>query len=79
MYRERVCTAVETFEAALAAGRWMDALEAFRGDFLRGFHFNESHGFEEWMDGERARLRQEAARATWIGVRAPFGIGDSRG
>ncbi|MBT8395459.1 MAG: hypothetical protein KJN92_00775, partial [Gemmatimonadetes bacterium] len=58
-------TDVEEFESAITDGRWAEALDLYRGDFLRGFHVGGAWGFEEWVDGERERLKQAAAGAAW--------------
>ena len=39
------------------------ALTWYKGDFLAGFHLNESRGFEAWMVVQRERLRHLAAQA----------------
>jgi DNA-binding SARP family transcriptional activator len=59
----RFWTDVVAFEAALAEGTFEGALQYYRGDFLEGFHVAEAAGFEEWMEGERRRLRGAAAQA----------------
>src|SRR2546427_6781728 len=57
------CDAV-TFEQACDAGRLSEALQLYRGDFLDGFYIAvESAELERWIEGERTRLRQMAARA----------------
>jgi len=57
------CDAV-TFEQACDAGRLSEALQLYRGDFLDGFYIaGESAELERWIEGERTRLRQMAARA----------------
>jgi TolB-like protein/DNA-binding SARP family transcriptional activator len=56
---------VEAFDAALRAGRWTNALDLYKGDFLRGFHVGSAWGFEEWVEEERLRLREAAAHAAW--------------
>jgi len=58
-------TDVEEFQTALSEGRWADALEVYRGEFLPGFHLGNSEGFGEWMEAERERLRESAAGAAW--------------
>ena len=48
------------------ASRRAQALDLYRGDLLPGFHAGEvSSELEEWLDGERRRLRTRAARAAW--------------
>lgn len=52
--------------AALEAGQHAAALAFYRGDFLDGvFVAGASPELEEWIAGERTRLRQLAARAAW--------------
>src|SRR5215472_5282703 len=40
-----------------AAHRLERVLALYKGDFLSGFYISESQGFEEWLRGERERLR----------------------
>jgi len=57
------CDAV-TFERACDAGRLSEAVQLYRGDFLDGFYVaGGSAELERWIEGERIRLRQLAARA----------------
>src|SRR2546428_7724722 len=57
------CDAV-TFEHACDAGRLSEAMQLYRGDFLDGFYVaGGSAELERWIEGERIRLRQLAARA----------------
>jgi len=57
------CDAV-TFERACDAGRLSEAMQLYRGDFLDGFYVaGGSAELERWIEGERIRLRQLAARA----------------
>lgn len=58
------CDAV-AFEQALGDGRAADALELYRGDLLPGFFVSGAPDFERWVEGERGRLRELAAAATW--------------
>jgi DNA-binding SARP family transcriptional activator/tetratricopeptide (TPR) repeat protein len=59
------CDAVE-FERLLATDRAEDALTAYRGDFLAGFHVPDvAPEYEEWVDRTRSRLRDLATRAAW--------------
>lgn len=53
------------FESAIEDGRWGEALDLYRGNFLRGFHVSEAWGFEDWVETERDRLREKAAGAAW--------------
>lgn len=54
-----------SFDAAVEAGRARNALELYRGDFLKGFHVSGSPEFERWLDAERKRYRRAAARLAW--------------
>jgi serine/threonine-protein kinase len=59
---------------ALEAGQYAAALALYRGDFLDGvFVAGASPELEEWVAGERTRLRQLAARAAWGVAAAPAG------
>jgi DNA-binding SARP family transcriptional activator/tetratricopeptide (TPR) repeat protein len=59
------CDAVE-FDRLLATDRAEDALTAYRGDFLAGFHVPDvAPEYEEWVDRTRSRLRDLATRAAW--------------
>lgn len=53
---------VAEFRRASAEGRWSDALELYRGDFLDGFNLRNAPEFDQWALTERARLRASAAR-----------------
>jgi len=54
------CDAV-LFDDAIAAGRLEEAMALYRGDFLEGLFVSDaSPELEQWIDGERARLRQSA-------------------
>ena len=55
------CDAV-AFQEALQAGNPANALALYRGGFLQGFFIEEGGGFEEWMERERAVLRDAAGR-----------------
>ena len=55
------CDAV-AFRDGLEGGSTDEALELYRGEFLQGFFIEDGGGFEEWMEGERAALRDSAAR-----------------
>lgn len=57
----RVRVDVHEFEEAAGAGRADAAADTYRGDFLSGFLLPDNREFEQWLDGERARLRTLAA------------------
>ncbi len=58
------CDAVD-FERAIGERRLAEALDLYRGDLLAGFFISDAPDFEHWVDGERARLREQAAAAAW--------------
>lgn len=58
------CDAVE-FERAVGERRLAAALDLYRGDLLVGFFISDAPDFEHWVDGERGRLREQAATAAW--------------
>ncbi|HEX6387255.1 MAG TPA: BTAD domain-containing putative transcriptional regulator, partial [Anaerolineae bacterium] len=43
-----------------------DIIDLYRGDFMAGFYLDEAPLFEEWMLGERERLRQLALQALTV-------------
>ncbi|MGH7552523.1 MAG: BTAD domain-containing putative transcriptional regulator, partial [Longimicrobiales bacterium] len=62
---EALWSDVAAFEAAAAQGRVEEAIELYRGDLLEGFFISDAPGFEEWLEGERNRLKQTAGRVAW--------------
>jgi len=56
------CDVVE-FERAVGAGRLTDALDLYRGDLLEGFFIRGAPAFEQWLEDERARLKNVALRS----------------
>jgi DNA-binding SARP family transcriptional activator/tRNA A-37 threonylcarbamoyl transferase component Bud32 len=63
--RAEVACDVVDFEDALKEDERERALELYRGDLLEGLFISGSPEFERWLDGERERLREMAARAAW--------------
>src|SRR5688572_23190964 len=59
---ERVWCDAVAFRAAVDRGQPAEALELYHGDFLDGFFAEEASGFAEWVEGERAALRELGAR-----------------
>ncbi len=43
--------------------RLREAIELYRGDLLEGLYVHDAPGFEEWLMGQRERLRQLALQA----------------
>jgi TolB-like protein/DNA-binding SARP family transcriptional activator/Tfp pilus assembly protein PilF len=60
---ERVSCDVVAFDRAVAAGQSREALELYHGNLLEGFFIPEAGDFERWLEAERARLVQAAARS----------------
>jgi TolB-like protein/DNA-binding SARP family transcriptional activator len=60
---ERLSADVAEFERLLDEGRLEPAVGCYAGPFLDGFHLADTAGFEQWVDGERARLAQRYAGA----------------
>ncbi|HEX8393091.1 MAG TPA: BTAD domain-containing putative transcriptional regulator [Longimicrobium sp.] len=56
---------VRGFESALAAGRPAEALERYAGPLLAGLYVDGGGAFDEWLQGERERLRRAAEDAAW--------------
>jgi TolB-like protein/Flp pilus assembly protein TadD len=54
---------VVAFDEAVAAGQLREALELYRGNLLQGFFIPDAGDFERWLETERARLVQAAARS----------------
>lgn len=64
------CDAI-AFEEAVATRRWKEAIDLYQGDLLAGFHLSDAQEFDRWMDENRARLRDCAARAAWSLTEGP--------
>lgn len=56
---------VVAFEQAIGERRFAEALELYRGELLEGFFVSAAPEFERWVDGERVRVREQAAAAAW--------------
>lgn len=60
---QRLPSDVAEFTDAVALGEWERAVTVYAGPFLDGFFLSDSPGFDNWLDGERARFEREYARA----------------
>lgn len=60
---EVVTSDVAAFDAAVRAGDPRRAVELYRGPFLDGFYVDDAQPFEQWVEGERARLALAYAEA----------------
>jgi len=56
------CDAFE-FQAAIEQEKPREAIELYRGELLSGFFVAGSHEFDEWLEAERVRLREQASFA----------------
>jgi DNA-binding SARP family transcriptional activator/tetratricopeptide (TPR) repeat protein len=71
---------VTGFESAVAEGRFGDALDLYGGDFLTGFHAPEvAAEYDEWVEGERRRLRALAGTAAWTLAARDESVGHGSG
>jgi DNA-binding SARP family transcriptional activator len=70
---------VRRMEAALAAGDVTGALAHYGGDLLAGVHVDDAPAWEQWLDGERLRLRHMALAAARGAAEAARGRGDADG
>lgn len=61
-----VTSDVHRFEALLEDGQLSEALAEYRGELFPGLHINGCGDFERWLEGERRRLRGEAAGAAGV-------------
>jgi DNA-binding SARP family transcriptional activator/tetratricopeptide (TPR) repeat protein/TolB-like protein len=59
----RLSCDVVRFETLLATGQREEALAVYGGDFLAGLFVSEAPDVEQWIDGERQRLRAQAGTA----------------
>ena len=73
---DRLWCDVVAFDRAIAAGRFDEGLELYRGNLLEGFFIPDAGGFERWLESERARLQQAAARAAQTLVKRCEATGD---
>ena len=63
---EAVSCDVRAFDRALSEGRFEQALSLYRGDLLDGFFVSgASQRLDQWLDRERALLRERALFAAW--------------
>jgi serine/threonine-protein kinase len=60
---EELQSDVGALAAALEAGRYAEALEAYRGELLPGFYVADAPEFDRWLQGERDRARGLAGQA----------------
>src|SRR5262249_580700 len=71
---------VDAFEQALDVNDTAGALALYRGDLLDGLYLSQSAGgFEQWLEGERARLRRRAAQAAGSLATSHHNEGDTTG
>jgi DNA-binding SARP family transcriptional activator/TolB-like protein len=63
--RNLITCDVDDFRNAIAAREWSEASRIYRGDLLSGFLIAGSPEFDQWLDKERSRLRDQAIDAAW--------------
>ena len=60
----KLCSDAGQLADAVAAGRYEEAIDLYRGELLDGIHFvNAGEAFEEWLSRERARMADQVNRA----------------
>jgi DNA-binding SARP family transcriptional activator len=72
---DRLWCDASAFEQELSRGRLANALDLYRGDLLAGLYLSDAPEFEQWLDGERAHLRQRAI----VAVRTVVGVARETG
>lgn len=63
--RDRLWCDAVAFQEACVSEDWSAAVQLYRGEFLDGLHVAGCDELAQWIDAQRARLRQLAAHATW--------------
>ncbi|HEY8258308.1 MAG TPA: BTAD domain-containing putative transcriptional regulator [Gemmatimonadales bacterium] len=58
------CDALEV-RRLLTARRWQEALAAWGGDLLPGFHVSAAPEFDQWLEEQRTGLRRAVTEAAW--------------
>ena len=59
------CDAV-AFQQAIAQGRTQEGIDLYNGELLPAFFISDaSPDFDQWLDSQRARLRDRAVSAAW--------------
>jgi TolB-like protein/DNA-binding SARP family transcriptional activator len=76
---DRVACDVVAFDRAVAAGRFAEAVDAYRGPLLAGFFIPGAGEFESWLERERARLQRAASSSAGALVEQGEAAGDLRG
>ena len=66
-------------DALAAAGEHAAAVALYSGEFLDGFFVRGAPAFDQWVEGERARLRKRAADSAWSASEACAESGDTGG
>jgi DNA-binding SARP family transcriptional activator len=60
---ERLWVDVRAFREAVERGERAAAVELYGGEFLQGLFLTRTPAFEDWLDGQRRRLRLMAEKA----------------
>jgi DNA-binding SARP family transcriptional activator len=61
------------------AGRHEEVVAMYAGDFLNGFFVRGAPDFEQWVSGERSRLRTRVADSAWLATEQCLAKGDAHG
>jgi len=61
------------------ADRHEEVVAMHTGDFLNGFFVRGAPEFEQWVGGERSRLRTRAADSAWLATEQCLAKGDAHG
>ena len=75
---DRVWCDAAAFQDTVEQGRWVEAAESYRGEFLKGFFLSKGEEFEHWLDGERARLAGAYGTALERAIDTVSASGDAR-
>ena len=69
-------TDVRAFSEAVHDERWADAISAYGGPLLDGFHLSDCRDLESWIDAERSKLEQQYRKALETVARQSAAEGD---
>jgi DNA-binding SARP family transcriptional activator/Tfp pilus assembly protein PilF len=58
------CDALEV-RRLLAERKWEEAVAAWGGDLVPGFHVSGAPEFDQWLEGQRTSLRRSVTEAAW--------------
>src|SRR5260370_18960282 len=76
---DRLACDVVAFDRAVAAGRFAEAIDSYRGPLLAGFFIPGAGEFERWLERERSRLQRAASSSAGALGEQCEAAGDLRG